>query len=484
MDDAARLARAFAAPEISPDGTLTLEAFLARLLQIHPAFKAEEFGIAVATAERDASAAGEDWVFRANPSLGFEKPVSNSSFSPADARTLGVNASIERPYWNNGSRLGVDYNYNYVDQEVATVPIFGPSGQLEEFETGLPEFHQHALMLRYTLPLKRGRDGAAARLNLDRNEFALRSAKMRALETYEDLILRAAGRYIDWVLAETEWGIAQQREALARSQVGTVTRRFKQNRSARVDVLRAEANVAGARQRSLQAELQSKQIAQELSRMAYWTGREIQPAFDLFATNRVAALPAGDLGVRVLQLFDIEAERLARESRTLDDAVKPQLDLDLRGGLSGGDDTFGESAKLDQPDFRAGVVYRVPLGNRSAKKSQEANLLRAQQTQANREVLALELRTSIDSFQLQQRTLARMLELNDRQIGLAEKQENAEKQQWIQAKSPLTFVLQAQDAVAAAQVRKAQTAAAYQKVVLELRALFDALLPPNALPPR
>ena len=469
---------------ISPDGTLTLEAFLARLLEVHPAFKAEEFGIAVAAAERDAAAGGEDWVFRANPSLGFEKPVSNSSFSPADARTLGVNASVERPYWHNGSRLGVDYNYSYIDQEVATVPIFGPNGELEEFDTGLPEFHQHALMLRYTLPLKRGRDGAGARLNLDRNEFALRAAKMRALETYEDLILRSAGRYIDWVLAETEWKIAERREALARSQVATVTRRFQQNRSARVDVLRANANVAGAQQRSLQAELQATQIAQELSRMAYWTGREIRPSFDLFATNRVATLPDHDLGVRVLRLFDIEAERIGREGASLDDAVKPQLDLDLRGGLSGGDDTFGESAKLDQPDFRAGVVYRVPLGNRAAKKSQEANWLRAKQTMAKRAELALELRTALDSFQLQQRILARMLDLNDLQIGVAQKQETAEREQWLQAKAPLTFVLQAQDAVAAAEVRKAQTAASYQKVVLELRALLDALLPPNALPGR
>jgi len=173
----------------------------------------------------------------------------------------------------------------------------------------------------------------------------------------------------------------------------------------------------------------------------------------------------------------VEAERVRREAVSFDDAVKPQLDVDLRAGLSGGDRDFGESAVLDQPDFRAGIVFRKPLGNLAAQKRSAANTLRSKQILAQRDRLELDLRTSIDSFALQQGILLQMLELNDLQIQLAEKQKVAELEQYIQAKSPLTFVLQAQDAVAAAEVSKAQTAANFHKVGLEMRALLDQLLP-------
>lgn len=463
--------------DAAPAIPLSLTQFLERVTAVHPAFRAERLGVEVAGLERDAVGAGEDWVFRASPYLGFEEPVSNSSFSPSDARTLGVNASLERPYWNSGARLGLDYDYSYIDQDVATFPSFGPNGEVTQFETGLPEFHQHALMIRYTRPLRRGRGGLNDRLALDRSEMALRSAQIEARENMEDVLLRVGGLYLDWVLAHAERDIADRRATLSEAQRASVIRRFTQNQGRRVDVLRAESDVVASAQRLGMAELEVARLEVQLRRLALLDAANYRPSFALYQTPRVAAPGEAPLGVRVLRAFDVEAERVRREALSLDDAVKPQLDVDLRAGLSGGDPDFIDSAALDQPDFRAGIVFRKPLGNLTAKKRAEANVLRSKQILAQRDRVALDLRSALDSFALQQGILLQMLELNQLQIQLAEKQQQAELEQYIQAKSPLTFVLQAQDAVAAAETTRAQTAARFHKVGLEMRALLDQLLP-------
>ena len=180
---------AVAAPAAEP---LTQDAWLARLRETHPLFRAERLAQEIAEAEHLAARAGESWLLSSDPFLATEEPVSNSSFSPSDSTTAGVGVQLARPVWRTGARAGVNWDYRYLEQEAATVPIFGPGGELTEFETGLPVFHQHSLFLSFTQPLLRNRGGTSDRLEADLRQLAARGQRLRSRETQEDFLLQAA----------------------------------------------------------------------------------------------------------------------------------------------------------------------------------------------------------------------------------------------------------------------------------------------------
>ena len=242
-------------------------------------------------------------------------------------------------------------------------------------------------------------------------------------------------------------------------------------------MLRARANLNSTRQAALSARLARDAVAADMATLAQWPDLPSRkPETDLFATNKVAfageALPGG---LRVIALFEIEAQRLLREAEALDDAARPRLDLDLSAGLSGGDDTFGESASLDQPNARAALVLRYPLGNRVARKRVEINRLQREQTLAELERTGVQLSATVRAIEVRLRQLARLMQLNAEQIDLAQQSTEEELEQYKQGRSPLTFVIQSQDAEAAAETLRVRTAATYQQLRLEHRALLDRL---------
>lgn len=457
---------------------VTLEGYLARVQAVHPLFRAERLALQLADAETAALRGAEGWVLQATPSLGTEEPVSNSSFSPSDSTTLGMGVDLERSLWRTGSRVGVNWDYLYQEQEAATVPIFGPNGELSDFETGLPEFHQHGLFLSFTQPLLKNRGGGQDRLAADVREITARAERLRSRENEEDFLLRLAGRYLEWRLQDQELLVAEDRAVLAQGQLDFIMRRRLENQAAQVDVLRARSDQNSVAQAVRRARLSRDAVAAELAVLAQWPAMPTAVDEDLFATNDLAMVGVNvPAGLRVLDIFEFEADRLLREAAGLVDSERAQLDLDLSAGLSGGDATFGESASLDQPSARAALVFRYPLGNRVAKKQVEINRLQREQVIAQMEQTAMQLASSIGVLETQLTQTIELLALSAAQIELARERTEEELEQYRQGRSSLAFVIQSQDAEATAEVLHLRTAVGFQKLRLEHEALLDRLLP-------
>jgi hypothetical protein len=88
----------------------------------------------------------------------------------------------------------------------------------------------------------------------------------------------------------------------------------------------------------------------------------------------------------------------------------------------------------------------------------------------------LQLESALRGLLVQLKELHRVLEIDRAQIQAAEEKAKEELKLYNRGRGQLTFVIQAQDAVARARANYADNAASYQKLHLRYRELVDQLL--------
>ena len=86
---------------------VTLSEYLDEVKQRHPFFAAQAMQSDVETLERDRFVGDKDWVLQSSPFINFQEPIIANTFSPERITRLNLNASAERAYWGNGSRLAL-----------------------------------------------------------------------------------------------------------------------------------------------------------------------------------------------------------------------------------------------------------------------------------------------------------------------------------------------------------------------------------------
>ena len=453
--------------------TITLQDYLTKLKQNHPLFKSEPIQIKIAQAERRAALGAEDWVLLSNPRYGFDEPVGSSTFNPEELTTIGLNAGLEKPFWKNGSRLGLNWDYQHLDQITRDFMI---PGSTMAIPTGFPNYHQNQLSLTYTLPLLQNKGGGLDRLQADVRGFLALSAGLQAAESQEQFILESAKRFVDWSQLFEQTDIARSREVLAQTMYENNVSNRVANAVSKIDLLRSESDLSSAKQNTLLTQSQANSIRIELAMIAYWPEvANYAPDLDLFAlpdtTNQTDSVDH----TRSLKLFALEAKRLARESEGLAETAKPRLDLNLGAGLSGGGEDFSESTELNQPNYGASLGIRIPLGNGAAKANIEVNELRQEKALLDERKARIQLESALAALKLQMAELRKVIALNEKQLSAAKNRTAEEVIQYKRGKSPLTFVIQSRDAEATAKILRAQNAATFHKLFLEQEAMLDRI---------
>jgi outer membrane protein TolC len=461
--------------------TVTLDEYLGTVRRNHPFFRKEELTPQIEETRRAGLLGDEDWRLSAETSGSYGEPV-EPGFGGAEERyRAGVNAGLERLIWATGGRLRFSAAYDYFDEERREVILPLPTGDLP-IDTGPSRFHTNGAFVDYIHPLLRNRNGVLSRLQYDLQEYTVDLSSVQVLENQEVFLLRVADQFLLWVLQTEVLRIERERLDIARQQLEQARRRFESNLIEKVDVLRAEDDVASAEVRLTQTEAEWKGLQAGLAVLSQDESLyNASPDYALYETRTFPSVTtARDRllgGARVLRVLEERREQIGREIEGLLNAERADLNLALSGGARGGDGEFADAASFDQPEVIVGLEFLYPLGNRTA--TADVQRARLQQEQVDEEIrgVSVDLEAQLRRLLIEIDETRAVLDLNQGQLEIAVEKAKEEERLYQQGRNPLNFLLQSQDNVKNAALRYAATAAGYQRLGLLYDELMDELLP-------
>jgi len=346
-----------------------------------------------------------------------------------------------------------------------------------------------ALNASYTQSLLRNRGEKYGLASL--NQLALsRDAETLALRTSAATSIRQViEAYWDLALAEQELVISQNSLALAQEQLRNTRIAIRAGSVAATEALAVEQTIALREENVLLAELTIAQSSLTLRRQA---GLEIGPGnIDMNTSAPLAMTPAQfDIDALMARAMATSPE-LARletlkqgaqiEVEVTENGLLPQLDLTVNLSTSGSDPGLGESLKqtgtLDITSISGVLTLRHDLGNRTARGAEYQARANLQRQRIGIQDVKAQIASSLVVAVKQAQVSARRVELSDRAIELAEKNIKAEQARFELGRSTNFDVLQRQDDLRQAQLRRARAINSYLQAVATIDSITGDILP-------
>lgn len=457
-----------ALPAVADVQEITLTEYLDTLRQNHPFFVKEALSRDIEEQQQRGLAGGEDWVIRAGPSYLHEERSQGSPFSAKEKNQFTVGVGMERQFWSSGSSVSLDYDYYRVKQRFAQ-----PIGTFNEYGNGLS--------LTYSMPLMKNRGGILSRLSLELQSYNIDLSDVVSKENQEGFLEQNGQLFLRWVFVHEQRRIAESRLHLAEEELVRTKKKRRTRIAAEVDVLRTKDAVINGKQNLQQLVSQWRAIQAELAlQSGDMSLYQAKPSFDLFGVEEIPTIEVAtemlQNNSRLLKSVDLQLERLSHQQQALKNELKPELDLVLSGGLRSEDARFNDATKFDQPQYRVGLNFRYPLGQRSAKANESKARLQKNQLRQQRASLGRQLEAELGNVVVQLHELEEVMRLNRQQIEVARQKTQEELKRHNQGRSELTFVIQSRDSEQNAQLNYANNAANYQALWLRYRSLNDSLL--------
>ncbi len=444
--------------------TLTMEGYFAILKSDHPFFKQQAIQPEIETEIQKQILGERDWIIRNTTQYRHEERGDAITTLPQELDRVDSNTGADKVFWENGSRLSIDYDYGFSNQ------FFKASASdLDQYGNGLG--------VRYSVPLMQNRGGILSRLQYELQTFNIEVSRLNQIENSEQFLEQQGLLFIDWAFVDEQYRIAKNREALAQQELTRTLNKRKSRLVAEVDVLRAKDAVVNAQLavksiasnwKAIQAELAKQSASASLYRS--------KPEFNLYTISLPKQESTESLSLRNLTAIDKQFKQSQRLERGLQNQLKPTLDVVLGAGLASEDDEFDKSTKFDKPQYSLGLNFRYPLGNRSVKAELKKSRLQQRQLRFAHDTINRQTESKLNNLFVQMRELVDVLKLNQEQIKIAKQRTQEELNRHNQGRAELSFVLQSRDNEQNALLNYAANAATFQKLQLSFLALKDQLL--------
>ena len=463
----------FSAHSIAADHSkISLEQYLAKLIESHPFLQAEAMSRDVEIVRTEAIQRGESWTIQAQPYYRYEEPVNSSVFASEEVKSFGGSTELIRPIWSSGGTFSFGYEGSSVDQK--NPPVLFPGNEASGFQSVLPEFVSHRAFIAYSQPLIKNRGGQLDRVPIDLQEIRAEQSFLQSLENAEDFILSRATEFLNWALMWELAEIAKEREDLALSQMQETQKKRVANYVDEVDLIRAENNYLQAQQRTLSMNARAEAEAVKVSiMMGDLSFKSAKPK--LGDADSKSVWPEGGAESRILKLLQCNIDLRLRDLKRFENAKEIDLTLEMMGGLASGDERFDDSASFDQPIAQVGLVFRHPLGKHPDAAEVERLKLEVSQEKFRYANAERNLRASQAILNIRKKELSQLIELCGQQMKSAAAKTVAEEEMYQQGRSSLNFVIQSRDEEALVKSQLAENKVAYLKAQLEYEALNDLL---------
>jgi len=410
---------AMASPVSHAGVVITLDAFIATILNNNPGVQRILEQEAIAAGQLESSLGIDDPLLSASGGLSrteFERMA--SIFEPENSNNVELNVGVDRVFSNTGTRASVSYGNLYTDRSPALPGDLGAT------------FYQPSLTLRLTQPLLDNAGGIQDRLNINLNKLNHAFARLDSREQLESYITQLAALYLDWYQAfrdveilEEAWNKVQEQEELVRLKVSRQV-------AEEYELLRIQETLEDYYSRWQQADANYLGLAQQVEKQMNRPA-EAQP--------KTVLVPVDSENASLLQpVTDSKPDYLATDSQlkaildnlkaqqdellaARDNSRKADLNLSLAYRRHGVDSGFADAhtGDFDKNDYSVMLEYSYPLGNRSASGVYQAQLASSRQVEADTAQQLLDAEAALADLQAREVKLAQALAAADRKIRLA-----------------------------------------------------------------
>ncbi len=295
-----------------------------------------------------------------------DKRKSPITFSRAKTTTNKYSLSVEKKL-PTGSSLKIDAEHSLVDSNSASSAINNYNGS----------------NIKFSLNQSLGKNffGLTDRSGIKITKINIDNAEYSSLDEIEKALYKAQAAYWNIVLKEKELDIKSDMLKKAEKLYSIYKENYERGTVEKTDLFAVEANMRTRKNEMLIAHLE-KEIAK--NNLLFLLNEEdthiqLQPVDSLVTTPHCVDMYK-ILEEAISHRRDYGIIKNSIESQNIDIKIKknalwPEIDLEasfLKNGLASNyQDTWNETAEESNYEFFTGIIFRIPLGNRSAKADLE-----------------------------------------------------------------------------------------------------------------
>ncbi len=399
---------------------LSLDKFVETILKNNPGVQRILIEDEISTASRDASLGINDPTLASSLSLAHAEPNKIYGFEPTTSNNTNLNLSYNQIFSDSGTRLLLNYNSLYTEQD----PAAKASGT---------QYYQPSFTVKLTQPLLKNKGGIQDRLNINLSELNLKLTKLNSKELLESYITQLAALYIDWYLASQEVSISKEVYRQAIEQEKLTRTKVKRQVSEPYELLHAQ---------EIREDYFSR-WQQALGRFAGLTKKikyQLNASDDVKDFNLVptdpknAALMLSEKDILRKNNYLVTLSRLKsilntiKQQQTIlvdakNNARSSDLNLSLGYTRHGINSSFSDAhnSSLNKDDYSIMLEYKYPLGNHKADSNFRSQLAQKRKISYDIKQKLIDANANLENLEAQSTQLEVAIKSVNRKINFSRK---------------------------------------------------------------
>ena len=437
---------------------ITAEEFSAKLMQTHPYFLQLSLSEKVSLVDQKIARTYTDWNIQMGANESFSAGDDISSRLYKDLYTTSYEVSAHRKIANSGANLNLKHSWSRNDKDSTVL-------------------NTNVFSLDYVKPLLQNQNGLNDRLAVDIADIDLLAKQVSLLEQAESFLASKLTKLVDLALKQELEQLYMFQLELSKQQLDLAEEKFSNSLIDKSSLLQEKDTYVKANQQWLQSSRELNILRQELASLINVKESEMVVEFDLFKEQPIMRVePAVFVkNSRSMQKFDFDKSKLQRRLETYENKTMPSVNLNMGIASQAEDDKYFSSFGNRDFSWNIGVDVSYPLGARKESLDVERTEISIAQLDAQRRETEINLEQQISYLLAQIDLLAELVDISLEQGELANEKVIEEKTKYDNARGQKSLLIAAQKNANLARLSNVQTAASYQKIIIDYRAATDQL---------
>lgn len=437
---------------------ITAEEFSAKLMQTHPYFLQLSLSEKVSLVDQKIARTYTDWNIQMGANESFSAGDDISSRLYKDLYTTSYEVSAHRKIANSGANLNLKHSWSRNDKDSTVL-------------------NTNVFSLDYVKPLLQNQNGLNDRLAVDIADIDLLAKQVSLLEQAESFLASKLTKLVDLALKQELEQLYMFQLELSKQQLDLAEEKFSNSLIDKSSLLQEKDTYVKANQQWLQSSRELSILRQELASLINVKESEMVVEFDLFKEQSVMRVePAVFVkNSRSMQKFDFDKSKLQRRLETYENKTMPSVNLNMGIASQAEDDKYFSSFGNRDFSWNIGVDVSYPLGVRKESLDVERAEISIAQLDAQRRETEINLEQQISYLLAQIDLLAELVDISLEQGELANEKVIEEKTKYDNARGQKSLLIAAQKNANLARLSNLQTAASYQKIIIDYRVATDQL---------
>ena len=438
---------------------ITIEEFSSELLKSHPYFLQQTLSEKVSIIDQKDALIYSDWTIQAGASESYASGEDQDVKSYDNRYITGYEVSAAKKFPDTGASLTLGHSWNIAN-------------------TDNTNLSSNSFSLDYTRPLLQNKDGLNDRLAADIATIDSQLKQINLQEQSENYLASKLKKFIDLAHAQEKEKLYKDQLELSKEQLSLADKKFNQSLIEKTALLQEQDAYTRADQQWLQSRLDLANLQQELSSLIGMSKNNMTVELDLFERQIIMQIDAANFVTksRTLLQLDFDKLKLKRQLVTYKDKNKANVNLTMGIASQGEHNKFFKSLSNRDYSWNVGVNVSYPINPIKESLDIQRAEINITQIDAQKSEKVIDIEQQISFLASQINLLDELMSINAKQVKLANQKIAEEAIKYKEARGQKSLLISAQKNANQTLLSSIQTAANYQKTIIDYRATIDQLL--------